>query len=95
MLLSFVIGLIILLVIVTHFAIYSVQTQSTSSSMRTHPKTRGGASLKVLALLLSTISVEFFFFFFFLFLVCLFWLNKMFCCFFFFLWFFPLYIMLT
>jgi hypothetical protein len=65
MLLSFVIGLIILLVIVTHFAIYSVQTQSTSSSMRTHPKTRGGASLKVLALLLSTISVEFFFFFFF------------------------------
>jgi hypothetical protein len=79
MLLSFVIGLIILLVIVTHFAIYSVQTQSTSSSMRTHPKTRGGASLKVLALLLSTISVEFFFFFCFGFLLCLLCLHKCFC----------------
>jgi len=79
MLLSFVIGLIILLVIVTHFAIYSVQTQSTSSSMRTHPKTRGGASLKVLALLLSTISVEFFFFFFFCFLLFILFLNKCFC----------------
>jgi hypothetical protein len=79
MLLSFVIGLIILLVIVTHFAIYSVQTQSTSSSMRTHPKTRGGASLKVLALLLSTISVEFFFFFFFGFFLCILCLHKCFC----------------
>jgi CHASE3 domain sensor protein len=56
MLLSFVIGLIILVVIVTHFAIYYVQIQSTISSMRTHHKTRGGASLKVLALLLSLIS---------------------------------------
>jgi len=45
----------------TPFAIYSVQTQSTSSSMRTHPKTRGGASLKVQALLLSLIYVVFFF----------------------------------
>jgi hypothetical protein len=62
MLLSFVIGLIIILVIVTSFAIYSVQTQSTSSSMRTHPKTKGGASLKVLALSLSLIYVVFFFF---------------------------------
>jgi uncharacterized membrane protein len=63
MLLCFVIGLIILIVIVTPFAIYSVQTQSISSSMRTHPKTRGGASVKVLALLLSLISMVFFFFF--------------------------------
>jgi hypothetical protein len=47
----------------TPFAIYSVQTQSTCSSIRTHPKTRGGASLKVLALLLSLIYVSFFFFF--------------------------------
>jgi hypothetical protein len=60
MLLCFVIGLIILIVIVTPFAIYSVQTQSISSSMRTHPKTRGGASVKVLALLLSLISMVYY-----------------------------------
>jgi uncharacterized membrane protein len=78
MLLCFVIGLIILIVIVTPFAIYSVQTQSISSSMRTHPKTRGGASVKVLALLLSLISMVFFFFFvsFFLCILCL---HKCYC----------------
>jgi quinol-cytochrome oxidoreductase complex cytochrome b subunit len=77
MLLSFVIGLIILVIIVTHFAIYSVQTQSTRSSMRTHPKTRGGASLKVLALLLSLISVMFFFLV--SFFLCILCLHKCYC----------------
>jgi uncharacterized membrane protein len=77
MLLSFVIGLIILVVIVTPFAIYSVQTQSTSSSMRTYPKTRGGVNLKVLALLLSLISVVFFFFV--SFFLCILCLHKCYC----------------